>query len=76
MFRGIYRALSLAQAKSAANRLLNAVSNHQLESIGISRETFVSEVIVNFEKSFELQDVEEMNKSKRNAVSNTSISVT
>ena len=70
MLRKIYRAISVGQAAVAANRLLQTVSDRQLDDMGISRSDFVQECMNKVIADFAAQDTAEANKSVRNMVDN------
>ena len=70
MLRKIYRAISVGQDAVAANRLLQKVSDRQLEDVCISRSDFVQECMNKVIADFAAQDAAEANKSVRNMVDN------
>ena len=45
MFKKFYKAMILSRAASAANATLKTLSDRQLDDLGLSRSTFVSEII-------------------------------
>ena len=45
MFKKFYRAMILSRAASAANETLKTLSDRQLDDMGLSRATFVSEIV-------------------------------
>ena len=70
MLRKIYRAIAVEHAVVAANRLLQIVSDRQLDDMGISRSDFVQECMNKVITDFAAQDAAEANKSVRNMVDN------
>ena len=70
MFTSIYRAIVVAQAASAASRLMMHVSDRQLADMGINRETFVAESVVRVKEEFAVKDKVKANKSVRGMVAN------
>jgi hypothetical protein len=70
MLRKIYRAISVGQDAVAANRLLQTVSDRQLDDVCISRSDFVQECMNKVIADFAAQDAAEANKSVRNMVDN------
>ena len=70
MLKKIYRAISVGQAAVAANRLLQTVSDRQLDDMGISRSDFVQECMNKVIADFAGEDAAEANKTVRNMVDN------
>lgn len=68
MLRKIYRAIAIGQAAVAASRLLQTVSDRQLDDMGISRSDFVQECMNKVIADFAAQDAAEANKSVRNMI--------
>ena len=65
MFRKIYRAMVLAQAASAANRLLQFSSPRMLEDI--VKETFIADTIANVQAEFDAEDAAKAKAAPVNA---------
>ena len=65
MLKKIYRVMVLSRAASAANETLKTLSDSQLDDIGLSRASFVSEIVNNVRKDL---DNAENNKSKREMI--------
>ena len=65
MLRKIYKIMVLNRAASAANETLRTISDSQLDDIGLSRASFVSETVNSVRK--DLDNVEN-NKSKREMI--------
>ena len=53
MFKKFYRAMILSRAASAANETLKTLSDRQLDDMGLSRATFVSEIIDSVSKDLD-----------------------
>ena len=45
MLKKLFRAMILSRAASAANQTLKTLSDRQLDDMGLSRTTFVSEIV-------------------------------
>jgi hypothetical protein len=65
MLKKIYTALLLSRTASAANDTLRTLSDRQLDDMGLSRATFVSEIVNSVRKDL---DNAESNKSRRQMV--------
>ena len=65
MLKKIYKVMVLSRAASAANETLRTLSDSQLDDIGISRTSFVSEIVNGVRKDL---DNAENNKSKREMI--------
>ena len=70
MLRKVHRAIAVGYAAVAAYRLLQTVSDRQLDDMGISRSDFVQECMNKVIAGFAAQDAAEANKSVRNMVDN------
>ena len=53
MFKKFYRAMILSRASSAANETLKTLSDRQLDDMGLSRATFVSEIVNSVRKDLD-----------------------
>ena len=62
----IYKSLVLSRTASVANETLRTLSDRQLDDIGLSRATFVNEIVNSVRKEL---DSSENNKSKRQMIS-------
>ena len=62
----IYKSLILSRTASVANETLRTLSDRQLDDIGLSRATFVNEIVNSVRKEL---DSSENNKSKRQMIS-------
>ena len=65
MLKKIYKVMVLSRAASAANETLRTLSDSQLDDIGLSRASFVSEIVNSVRKDL---DNAENNKSKREVI--------
>ena len=65
MLKKIYKVMVLSRAASAANETLRTLSDSQLDDIGLSRASFVSEIVNSVRK--DLYNAEN-NKSKREMI--------
>ena len=65
MLKKIYKLMVLSRAASAANETLRTLSDSQLDDIGLSRASFVSEIVNSVRKDL---DNAENNKSKREMI--------
>jgi hypothetical protein len=65
MLKKIYKALVLSRISSAANETLRTLSDRQLDDMGLSRATFVSEIVDSVRKDL---DNAEKNKSRRQMI--------
>ena len=53
MLKKLFRAMILSRAASAANRTLKTLSDRQLDDMGFSRTTFVSEIVSSVRKDLD-----------------------
>ena len=65
MLKKIYKVMVLSRAASAAKETLSTLSDSQLDDIGLSRASFVSEIVNSVRKDL---DNAENNKSKREMI--------
>ena len=65
MLKKIYKVMVLSRAASAANETLRTLSDSQLDDIGLSRASFVSEIVNSVRKDL---DNAENKKSKREMI--------
>ena len=66
MLKKIYKSLVLSRTASVANETLRTLSDRQLDDIGLSRATFVNEIVNSVRKEL---DSSENYKSKRQMIS-------
>ena len=65
MLKKIYKVMVLSRAANAANETLRTLSDSQLDDIGLSRASFVSEIVNSVRKDL---DNAENNKTKREMI--------
>ena len=65
MLKKIFRSMILSRAASAANETLKTLSDRQLDDMGLSRATFVSEIVKSVRKDL---DTAENNMSHRQMI--------
>ena len=65
MLKKIYKVMVLSRAANAANETLRTLSDSQLDDIGLSRASFVSEIVNSVRKDL---DNAENNKFKREMI--------
>ena len=65
MLKKIYKVMVLSRAASAANETLRTLSDSQLADIGLSRASFVSEIVNSVRKDL---DKAENDKTKREMI--------
>ena len=65
MLKKIYKVMVLSRAASAANETLRTLSDSQLDDIGLSRASFVNEIVNSVRKDL---DNAENNKSRREMI--------
>ena len=53
MLKKLFRAMILSRAASAANQTLKTLSDRQLDDMGFSRTTFVSEIVNSVRKDLD-----------------------
>ena len=66
MLKKIYKSLVLSRTASVANETLRTLSDRQLDDIGLSRATFVNEIVNSVRSEL---DSSENNKSRRQMIS-------
>ena len=66
MLKKIYKSLVRSRTASVANETLRTRSDRQLDDIGLSRATFVNEIVNSVRKEL---DSSENNKSRRQMIS-------
>ena len=53
MLKKLFRSMILSRVASAANETLKTLSDHQLDDMGLSRTTFVSEIVKSVRKDLD-----------------------
>ena len=66
MLKKIYKSLVLSRTASVANETLRTLSDRQLDDIGLSRATFVNEIVNSVRKEL---DSSKNDKSRRQMIS-------
>ena len=66
LLKKIYKSLVLSRTASVANETLRTLSDRQLDDMGLSRATFVNEIVNSVRKDL---DSSEHNKSRRQMIS-------
>ena len=66
MLKKIYKSLVLSRTASVANETLRTLSDRQLDDMGLSRTTFVNEIVDSVRKEL---DSSENNTSRRQMIS-------
>ena len=66
MLKKIYKSLVLSRTASVANETLRTLSDRQLDDMGLSRATFVNEIVNSVRKDL---DNSKNNKSRRQMIS-------
>ena len=56
MLKELFKSMILSRAESAANQTLKTLSDRQLDDMGFSRTTFVSEIVSSVRKDLETAD--------------------
>ena len=56
MLRKLFKSMTLSRAASAANQTLKTLSDRQLDDMGFSRTTFVSEIVSSVRKDLDTAD--------------------
>ena len=67
MLKSIYRTIAIAQAATAANRLLQFTSPRMLEDMGIVKETFIADTIAKVQAEFDAEDAVKTSAAPVNA---------
>ncbi len=66
MLKRVYKSLVLSRTASLANETLRTLSDRQLDDMGLSRATFVNEIVNSVRKDL---DNSKNNKSRRQMIS-------
>lgn len=72
MLKSIYRTIAIAQAATAANRLLQFTSPRMLEDMGIVKEIFIADTVAKVQAEFDAKDAAKANQSMSNLVNSRS----
>ena len=73
MLKKLFRAMILSRAASAANQTLKTLSDRQLDDMGFSRATFVSEIVNSVRKDLETAENEMSHRQMINRIINPNL---
>ena len=73
MFKKFYRAMILSRAASAANETLKTLSDRQLDDMGLSRATFVSEIVNSVSKDLDAAESSPSTRQMINQIINPNL---
>ena len=73
MFKKFYRAMILSRAASAANATLKTLSDRQLDDMGLSRATFVSEIVNSVRKDLDAAESRPSTRQMINQIINPNL---
>ena len=73
MFKKFYRAMILSRAASAANETLKTLSDRQLDDMGLSRATFVSEIVNSVSKDLDAVETSPSTRQMINQIINPNL---
>ena len=73
MLKKLFRAMILSRAASAANQTLNTLSDRQLDDMGFSRTTFVSEIVNSVSKNLNTAENDMSHRQMINRIFNPNL---
>ena len=73
MFKKFYRAMILGRAASAANETLKTLTDRQLDDMGLSRATFVSEIVNSVRKDLDAAESSPSTRQMINQIINPNL---
>ena len=73
MFKKFYRAMILSRTASAANETLKTLSDRQLDDLGLSRATFVSEIVNSVRKDLDAAESSPSTRQMINQIINPNL---
>ena len=73
MFKKLYKAMILSRAASAANETLKTLSDRQLDDMGLSRATFVSEIVNSVRKDLDAAESSPLTRQMINQIINPNL---
>ena len=73
MSKKFYRAMILSRAASAANETLKTLSDRQLDDMGLSRATFVSEIVNSVRKDLDAAESSPSTRQMINQIINPNL---
>ena len=73
MLKKLFRGMILSRAASAANQTLKTLSDRQLNDMGLSRTTFVSEIVSSVMKDLDKADKDMSHRQLFNRIVNPNL---
>ena len=73
MLKKLFRAMILSRAASAANQTLKTLSDRQLDDMGLSRTTFVSEIVSSVGKDLDTAENDMSHRQMINRIVNPNL---
>ena len=73
MFKKLYKEMILSRAASAANETLKTLSDRQLDDMGLSRATFVSEIVNSVRKDLDAAESSPSTRQMINQIINPNL---
>ena len=73
MLKKLFRAMILSRAASAANQTLKTLSDRQLDDMGLSRATFVSEIVNSVRKDLDAAESSPSTRQMINQIINLNL---
>ena len=73
MLKKLFRAMILSRAASAANQTLETLSDRQLDDMGFSRTTFVSEIVNSVRKDLNTAENDMSHRQMINRIVNPNL---
>ena len=73
MLKKLFRAMILSRAASAANETLKTLSDRQLDDMGLSRATFVSEIVKSVRKDLDTAENDMSHRQMINRIVNPNL---
>ena len=73
MLKKLFRAMILSRAASAANQTLETLSDRQLDDMGFSRTTFVSEIVNSVRKDLNTTENDMSHRQMINRIVNPNL---
>ena len=73
MLKKLFKAMILSRAASAANQTLKTLSDRQLDDMGLSRATFVSEIVNSVRKDLDAAESSPSTRQMINQIINPNL---
>ena len=73
MLKKIFRSMILSRAASTANEILKTLSDRQLDDMGLSRATFVSEIVKSVRKDLDTAENDMSHRQMINRIVNPNL---